>query len=216
MLTATIATLALFAPQGEKWEIKPTLTREAKTIYSVIADVTIDGGPHTAKFTMTSTVGDKDSDGNYGLKIAWDKITVDDGEQPDLPTWELKMDKSGTIQATAGNLTDDYRRMLAPLAFSYPDKAVAVGDKWEAKSGKAEQMTFSYEAKSVEKVKDVDALKISCKFKEGDKGSRGEQTWWVAKDGKILKFDVNMKDWMMAFSDNGPMNLDASFKGSLP
>lgn len=215
MITATIAALSLLGGQAEKWDIKPTLTKDSKTTYAMEIDVTAGPESHTAKFKFTTTTGEKAADETYSTKVLWNAIEVDGNPSEDLPEWGFKIDKQGGILGVSGDLDDSYRRMITPYFFVYPDKGIAAGEKWEAKLGaKKDAFTFKYEAKGIEKVKDEDAMKITGTFKEGEGDMSGDGTWWVGKNGKIVKFDMKIKNWTIPFT-GGPDKLDANVKGAV-
>jgi hypothetical protein len=110
--------------------------------------------------------------------------------------------------------SEDVRRMLAPMLFAYPAKPVGPGDTWEVKAGKGgSETTYSQSVAGIEKVKDVDALKITSKLKEsGSSGLEADGTWWVGKDGKAIKFQLYVKNWYVVMADQ---SFDATITGEL-
>ncbi|HTQ10719.1 MAG TPA: hypothetical protein VMI31_11650 [Fimbriimonadaceae bacterium] len=97
----------------------------------------------------------------------------------------------------------------------YPDKEVKVGDKWtekfKPKDGK--DVTVDYEVVEQTKVGDADALKIKGKLSE-DGPMKGDCTYWIGKDGAMLKFELDLKSWPVPFAGD-PHDFDVKMKGEI-
>jgi hypothetical protein len=213
MMITAFAIVGLLAPQADKWEIKAPYTKDTKLQYALNVDVDMNGETHGARFTMSQSFGDKASD-LTDARIQWFGIDVDDNPQDDLPAWEIKLNAQGAVMSLGSSLEDDYRRMLTPFLFVFPDKAVSVGDKWELKAGPKDALSLTFESKGVEKVMDFDAMKIEEKFKESAGSMVGTGTWWISKTGKPLKFEMKVTDWVAPFTGN-TAPISATIKGTL-
>lgn len=184
---------------------------------SVIAK--IDGSDHEAKFKFSHEVQKFEAGKPFEAKLAWSDLEVDGNEIGEENVFSCTCDARGAITATTSEMGDDVRRMLSPIVFVYPSSSIKMGDKWTfdfkpKKDGDEGMASWSYEVKGSEKVGDVDALKISSKFAEkGTSSMNATGNWWLAKDGRILKFDVDIKSWVVPMA--GPETVNAVIKGEL-
>jgi hypothetical protein len=149
------------------------------------------------------------------VTYAWDKLAVDDHEGDELPGWDCTVGLQGQILKLDGEGDDNFRRMLSPMIFVYPEKPVVIGDKWtvDVKPGdKLPKFTYTYEAKSKEDVDGVNALVVTVKFKEdGDKPINGDGLWWVSKVGKVVKFSLKLSNWVVPMA--GSEVTDVTIRG---
>ena len=89
--------------------------------------------------------------------------------------------------------------------------AIDVGDKWtfEMTPAKADKriMTSSYEVVGTEKLKGIDALKISAKLEEkGENGMSSKGFFWISKEGKPLKYELDVKNWVVPMAGSEPVD----------
>jgi hypothetical protein len=178
------------------------------------------GTEHTATMTMILDIKDGDKDKPLKADVTWKDLLLDGAQAVPDNSWSVVLNGQGAIadsDATEG--ADAIKKMLAPMTFVYPDKPVAVGDTWtntvKAGSDKSdESITVDMKADSLDKVGDVDALKITETLtQKGDGSLKGTGTWWVDKTGKVLKFETKVSNWMVPMA--GDQAMDASFKGSI-
>lgn len=217
MITTFILAAAI-AVTPDAWEIKPNFAEGSKTVIAMNVNASVDGSDHTAKMNVIRTCGATASDKTIKAKFAWDGLEVDGNSmEAGDNSWDVVMTPDGAILSTSGEGGDDIRRMLSATNFIYPSKPVGPGDKWEStvkpnKDKDDRALTWSYEVKGVEKVKDVEALKVSATLTEkGADGMTADGSWWVAKNGSILKFEVKLKKWVVPMSNGGP--IDATISG---
>ena len=220
MLTTIVLAGALLAtPQAEKWDIKAGLAPKATGKWSVSTDVTAGGENHTATMKLVMTVKDAEADKPLKATYEWKDLTVDGSMQIPDDAWDVTLDAMGGItDATGGDGADSVRQMLMPTVFIYPDKPVGVGDTWTDTlkvNGKDDQaMTFEMKADAIEKIGDADVLKVSGSIaQKGADGLNGKSTWWISKEGKVLKFESKVSGWIVPMAGQDPM--DATFKGEL-
>lgn len=199
MFALALATSLVLSPVWQdKWEIKPQFTPKTESTLKVSID--IEGMGSHAEFTAFRTISSSDDKGAKG-KLGWKNITLDGQPVGEDEEFTAVFGLRGNVVSVEHQFGDEMRRMTAPLVFIYPDKPIGVGDKWEftfkpSGDNADKLLTWSYEAKAVEKVKDQDAMKITAKFDEkGSEGMHGSGDYWLAKDGKILKIDLNVKSW---------------------
>lgn len=167
---------------------------------------------HEAKFEFLTTIGAKD--GSFTpATVVWNAIELDGNPSPDLPEWSFRLNGQGAVTGT--DLDDSYRRMISPFFFVYPSKPVAVGDKWEEKTGEKRAFTYQFESKGIERLANDDVMKISGTFKEVGGDMTGDGTWWVAKTGQVKRFESKVKGWTIAFDGGGEVPMDATIKGTL-
>lgn len=202
ILTAMVAGALMAAPVADKWELKPNLEPKAKASWAVKVAAQAPDGDHEAEFTLVREYGAKDGE-TQKATMGWSGLIVDGNELGQELTWDVSVNARAAVVGTIAEEGDDIRRMLSAMTFTYPDKPVGEGDKWSLEirpyTGKDDFMlTYAYEVKGVESVDSVDALKITLKLTEKDQyGMTGEGTWWVGKDGSVLKFEMKMKNWVV-------------------
>jgi hypothetical protein len=208
-----IVAAGAFAPiLMDKWTLKPDMEPKSKTTYAVVVNVEQGGQPHEAKLTMLREVKSADTK-EAKVDVTWKDITLDDQPIGEDRTFPLTATLRGGLTSSAGEFGDDERRMLSPFAFVYPESAVDVGDKWsfENKPTGGTAHTVSYEVKAIEKIGEQDAMKIAFKLDEKeDLGEHAEGTFWVAKSGRVLRWDMKVKNWIVPMA--GPP-MDANIKG---
>ncbi|HVT13381.1 MAG TPA: hypothetical protein VHE55_14030 [Fimbriimonadaceae bacterium] len=206
--------LAAFSLADGGWLLKPPYEAKAKISYKVTVDANVGGQDHEATMKQLFTVDSK-SDKEVKGKGSFSDVTLDgnDLSGQDLPSWDV------TLSATDGSVTAagdsvDYVRMLTPFTFIYPSKEIKVGDKWTTKfkpAKDAKEITIDYEVVEQSKIGDDDVLKIKSKLSE-DGPMKADDTYWIGKDGKVLKFDLDIKGWPAPFT-GGAQDIDAKIKG---
>jgi hypothetical protein len=210
MITAALATLALLSAPADKWEIKPDFTKESKLAYKMTVHVLVNGSEeHDANFTSTTTIKDRAED-HYKSSLLWDNLEVDGQTGREAPTMSYKINKQGVVTGVI-DMEDDYRRMITPLYFAYPETPIGENDKWEVKTGPDGNYKLSFEVKGTEAISGEETLKIVETIKENN-GTFGDGTWWVNKAGVPVKFELKLKAWVVPFA--GPESVDATIKGT--
>lgn len=222
MLTTIVLAGALLAtPQAaDKWDIKAALAPKTTMKWDITTAVVQGGQEHSATWKLVLDSKDPVKDKGLAATISWNELMLDGGQGVPDQTWDVTLSPMGSIaESDASEGVEAIRTMLMPFMFVYPDKAVGVGDTWsdtiKAGTEKADtSMTCEMKAEGMEKVGDVDALKITEKISQkGDAGLNGTGTWWVGKDGKVLKFETKVTGWAVPMA--GPDPMDATFTGTL-
>ena len=206
--TALLAGALMMSPAIEKWDLKPGIAPKAKASLAVIVEAATGDGDHRAEFTVVREIGDPDG-ANHKATYLWKGLTVDGQEVGEDTAWDVTVGPRGAVLATTDMMGDDIRRMLSPMAFVFPEKPVGEGDKWTAEVRPYKDkddflLTYSYEVKGVETLDGSEALKVALTLVEkSTDGMNGEGTWWIGKDGSVLKFEMKVKNWIvpMAGSD---------------
>jgi len=210
----------MLTTHADKWDIKAAFAPKASAKYDLNITVVQGGEDHTAVMkygiTLKDTAKDKPLEGTY----TWTDLMLDGGQAVPDQTWDVTFDTMGGIATTDAQEGEDaIRSMLMPISFIYPDKAVEVGDTWTEtlKAGTTisdRSMTCEMKAEAMEKVGDVDTLKVTEKISQkGDTPLTATGTWWVDKDGKVLKFEVKTTNWYVPMA--GDALMDATFTGTL-
>ena len=209
MLITAIAAAVMFVQSQDAWTLKPSFDpKDPKQVWAINVDAQSQGTTHHAAFQFTRVPKSSTKDKTV-VTYGWEKLAVDDQEGQDIPAWNANVGTQGQILQMEGDVEDDYRRMLSPLVFVYPDKPVNVGDKWEVDvkpTSKGSKLNYQYEANSAETVDGSATLKVTVKLKEeGESPISGTGTWWITRVGKIIKFEVKLGSWIvpMAGSDVG-------------
>lgn len=209
LAAALLATAAL----GQGWLLKAPYAVNSKTIWKVSVKATIGGVEHDVRFKHTLTIASK-SEVEFSGKGSWTGFVFDGNEDPDQDaTWEISFKPDGSI-IRAGK-SSDYATMLAPVLFVYPNKVVQPGDKWRAKfkpSPTDKEILVDYEVAEVGKVGAADALKVTAKF-SGEGPFKGDGTYWLSKDGLLLKYELDLKHWTVPLS--GQSDFDAKVAGEI-
>jgi len=220
LLTTLVLAGALLASprvQAEKWDIKAGLMPSASVSYSISSAVSVGGEEHTATFIYMFETKAAEQDKPLAATLSWKDGTLENGQSFPDTAWDVKLDSHGLITDADGDETS--KKTLMPFVFVYPDNAVAVGDTWsETVKGGSDKddrsMTADMKADSMDKVGDVDVMKVTETLtQKGDDGLKCTGTWWVDKSGKVLKFDVTYSNWEVAMVP-GQM-LDGHMTGSI-
>lgn len=208
------ALLVAAASFADGWMLKAPYEAKAKFTWKVTVNANVGGQDHEATMKQHLSIASK-TDKEIKGSGTWTDLSLDGGEQPgEEPKWDVTFNPNGSV-ASAGEGAD-YARMLVPLAFIYPDKEVKAGDKWSVKykpAKDAKDMTVDFEVVEVGKVGDAEALKVKGKVSE-DGPMKADTIYWIGKDGKLLKFDLDVKGWIVPFAGNN-IELDAKIKGEL-
>jgi len=214
MFIPIIALAFAIQKETDPWDLKPTADPKTKLTWDVKIEAQAGGQDHHAAFKFTRVLKSDDAKKTV-VTFGWDHLEVDDQDGQEVPPWDAVVGARSEILKMDGDTDDSYRRMLAPLLFIYPEKPVAIGDKYtfDAKpSVKGETITYAYEVKKSDTINGSPTLVIGTKFTEaGADGSTGDGTWWLSKTGKIVKFEIKVKNWVVPMAGGGPV--DATLKG---
>jgi hypothetical protein len=219
----TIIALAgalLATPQApDKWDIRAALASKMTTTWSVNADVVDGGESHSAALKVSISFKEPEQDKPQKATYEWKQLVLDGGEElPDF-AWDVTLDPmGGIVDSDHSDGAEAIRLMLMPMTFVYPDKPVGVGDTWtdtlKVGASDANTMTFEMKAEAIEKVGEVDALKVTETLSQkGADALGGKSIWWVGKDGKVLKMEAKISNWAVPM--NGGSLMEATFKANL-
>jgi hypothetical protein len=195
------AAIAVQDPAGAEWGPKPPYKDGETNKYAVkmaIEDPE-SGATVNVEMTATYTVGKKSDKGVEGT-FGWTQLLVDGSEQPD-ETFKTVLKPNGVLKSVDSVYGPGMRRMLLPFYLAYPEKPVQVGGSWTYKDEQtdeteAHKAVFEYTLSGTEQLKSKKAQKVNVKFSEvGPSPLKGEGTYWVGEDGRVLKFEFNVSGW---------------------
>lgn len=210
--------LALFcaaALLADAWDLKPSLSSTSKSTWEVAVDVSENGQDHHATFDLLEAGKEGDASKGQPVHLEIANVLVETNPQPGTAV-DGVVNAQNLLQSTTD--ADANRRMFSPLLFIYPTAPVSVGDTWKADLSPSEKdapkATFEFTAKKVEQVDGADSLQVTSTVKEaGEDGVSADGTWWVDKTGKVLKFKLTMKKWLVVPA--GGQAMDATLTGKL-
>jgi hypothetical protein len=208
MLTAlAIAASIAAGPFIEKVAIKPDLAANSTASWKVTVKTTAPE-EHEATFTLARTLTKVEPAKPIPTTFEWRELTVDGNTLGEDSKWDAVIDERGGVVSSKDG--DEIRMMLAPFVFVYPDKEVDTGDKWTVEPALTDKSAikamYVYEVKGTEKVKDKEAFKVACKMTTAKDGLSSTGTWWVTKEGKVLKFELELKNWTVPMAQSTPFD----------
>ncbi len=200
LIPILLASFALYRPV-DAWTIRPSFDVKApKQAWAIDIEAQSQGQNHHAVFQFTRLVKSA-ADAKTVVTYGWEHLTIDDEQGQEIPAWDAVAGSQGQILKMDGDAEDSIRRMLSPMVFAYPDKPVAVGDKWSVvitPPDKGQTFTYNCEAAAIKDVDGTPTLLVAVKVKEdGPDAITGSGTWWVSKEGKVLKFELKLKTWVV-------------------
>ncbi len=218
LLTTLLAATVLTTPTAQDtWELKAPYAKGYESTHEIKINVTIGGQQIEASFKNAIKVTDGGGDKPWKGTINWVDILASGNPVGDPPAWDSSWQADGSLFSTESEMGDDVRRMLIPFTFVYPGKAVAKGEKWTSEVKpftKTPVVEYKYEVLGAEQQDSKDALKVKVAYKEkADEGLSGESTFWIMKDGKISKFESDVKGWFVPMA--GPERVEAKIVGTL-
>jgi hypothetical protein len=219
---AVVASIAIAcAPGADGWLLKAPYQPKSQFAWDINFKLNFQGSESAVSMRQHLTI-DSATDKEVKGKGGWTEFRMNGKVLPASEFESLTM-----VLSPAGGLLDvgkhgAYARMFAPLMFIYPGKEVKAGDKWTTKfkpgaaSRDAEgikELTYDYEVVGEEKVGDVDALRVKAKLTEAGP-MRGNNVYWLGRDGKVLKFEADLQKWGVFIGGNA-VELDVKLKGDL-
>jgi hypothetical protein len=198
---------------SDSWDIKPLLTSTTKLAWEIAVDATLQGETHSATFDLIEAGREGDAAKGQPVHLEMTNIVVESNSMPGSGT-DAIVDAQNVVQSTTED--DINRRMFSPLLFIYPKGPVSVGDTWKTDFTPASKgvpkIKFEFTAKQTDQVNGSDALQVTSTVKEeGDEGVSADGTWWVDRTGKVLKFKITAKKWVVV--PTGGQTMDATFTG---
>ena len=214
-MIVTLAGAIVSLIQSDAWILRPSSDiRAPAEAWSMLIYSETDGDPHHATFQLRRKTKSADI-----LKtvqtFAWDKLKIDGEEGITPPHWDATVDSHGQILSVDTTKDENVRRMLSPLIFGYPEKAVAVGDKWSVEltaSQNRAKLDYRYSVKSIEKIDGTSCMVVVESITEsGQSPLTGNGTWWLTRVGKVVKFELKLSNWVVAMA--GPEPMDVTIRG---
>ncbi len=216
MRTITALAFLLFAvsmSSAEGWLLKSPYQPHTKMKWKVVTDTTV--SEHAVQSVVTHILKiASDVDGKATGTLDFTDMEINGNKSGfDAPTWDMVFARDGMLTTAGGG--PDCLRQLAPTTFIYPNKEVAVGATWEAtlkfdENGKGAKAKFT--VLEMTKLHEEDVLKVKTTLAE-ESGLHSEGLFWLSKEGMVLKYKVDVKNWTVAGS--GIPSLDAKLTGEL-
>ena len=214
-----IGTLALAPSAIDKWEIKPPYQKD-KT-YKMNVSIEVDAqGEHVSVTLAASLKFTQQDDKGFNANLTWSDIMVNGAPAGMDMDAQCSLDKRGKLLKADSQLGEEFRRQMLPMFFIYPEKPIDAGDKWSDETtknpdGTKYQIKQEFEAKGIEKAEGEDAMKVAVKFTEtGENAMQVSGFYWIAKDGRPLKLDLDVKNWPIPQQGAGASG-DVKIKGTL-
>lgn len=220
MTTILLAAVAIAAQaqttSASGWELKAPYQEKDDLKYAINID--IDAAGNTMRVEMSanykiSKKTDKGFEGSFG----WTNLYVEGEMQPD-ESFSLMLKSNGTLKSVKSDYGDGMRRMLLPFFFSYPEKAVAKDATWTYADTSDEAMDghtakCEYKVVGMDKFRDAEVMKVSVSITEtGPTPMKGSGFYWIGKDGKLVKFDIDVTEWTVPVAGQA---FNAKLKGEL-
>jgi hypothetical protein len=198
-MTQLLLAVALATQPTQDWNLAAPYKEKAADNYKVQIEIFDQG--ETINVEMNAALAtDKKTDKGFEGSFSWTQLIVDGGQQDDM-TFATTLKSDGTLKAVKSDLGDGMRRMLLPFYLSYPGKAVAKDATWTYKDANEDEVdahktSIEYKVVAIEKVKEVDTMKVSVKLTEsGPDPMKVDGFYWVAADGRVLKYELNLTNW---------------------
>ena len=197
MTNLLIAALAL--AQGPAWELKAPYKDNESDKYTVVIKIQDQGQEMAVDMVLERKIAKKTDKGFEGT-FGWTQLFVEGEQQPD-ETFAIVLKPNGVLKSVKSDYGDAMRRMFLPFFLAYPDKSVAKDAAWTYKDEQedeadAHKASVEYKVVGEEKIKDKQAMKVSFTMtEEGPNPMKSSGFFWVAQDGKVLKYELNVTGW---------------------
>lgn len=205
----TLALSLIGAAMAQEYTLKLTPKEGTTSKYKIVIDTKLGDQDVNASGIATDKVIKVEASGNFTVENSMGELNIKLGDQqmtmPGLPTATLTLKANGEVLDAKGDAGVDGFRMARLMAFIYPDKAIKVGDKWSVetkpeKENGASPAKVEYEVIAVEKVGDVELLKVKSVFTETTGGMpvKGTGHFWIAaSDSTLEKAIVEIENLML-------------------
>lgn len=208
LMVASLSALSLAWTQEDSLKANGALytlrvnVKEGETYkYEMTMHIDFGGQPLVFSVTLINKVVKVDSEGNYTVESTQENGLVIFGYQempaPARPPTKATFRPNGSLLKMEGEnnpATGSFGNI------NYPDKPVKVGDKWEHEyqpSKESPKIKAEYEVVGVEKVNEIDTLKIKVKGKSLDESqmpmSFDGHTWVDIKTGMMVRTTMAIK-----------------------
>jgi len=219
LLTAC-ALMSLSAALSQEYTLKLNVKEGDTFKYRMSIEIDFGGQLVFVTTTVTNKVLKVEENGNIQMESASSELTIKFGDQeipqPASPPTKITYKPNGSVAKVEGG--DAMMQQMNASQMVYPEKPVKVGDKWsDTVKHPAGELKIDYEFVGVEKVGEVEALKIkttarTVNGKEGESYSADGFTWIDPKTGMAVKMETRIKGMQV---EGAPMPIDGTLKMEL-
>jgi hypothetical protein len=219
LLTAC-ALMSLSAAIAQEYTLKLNVKEGDTFKYRMSMEIDLGGQSVLATTTITNKVLKVEESGNVQMESALGEMIIKFGDQeipqPAPPATRITYKPNGSVAKVDGG--DAMMQQMNAAQMVYPEKPIKVGDKWsETVKHPAGELKIDYEFVGVEKVGEVEALKIkttarTVNAKEGESYSADGFNWIDPKTGMLIKSELQLKGWQV---EGAPMPIDGMLKMEL-
>jgi len=219
LLTAC-ALMSLSAAFSQEYTLKLNVKEGDTFKYRMSIEIDFGGQLVFVTTTVTNKVLKVEENGNIQMESASSELTIKFGDQeipqPASPPTKITYKPNGSVAKVEGG--DAMMQQMNASQMVYPEKPVKVGDKWsDTVKHPAGELKIDYEFVGVEKVGEVEALKIkttarTVNGKEGESYSADGFTWIDPKTGMAVKMETRIKGMQ---AEGAPMPIDGTLKMEL-
>ncbi len=219
-LLTVCALLSLSAATSQEYTLKLNVKEGDTFKYRMSMEIDFGGMNVLATTTITNKVLKIDTDGNVQMESQSGEMMIKFGDQempqPAPPATKMTFKPNGAVAKVEGG--DDMMQQMNASQMVFPDKPIKVGDKWsETVKNPAGELKIEYELVGVEKVGEMEALKIkvtarTVNGKEGESYSADGFNWVDPKTGMMVKMEARIKGLMV---EGAPAPIDGALKMEL-
>jgi hypothetical protein len=219
-LLMACALMSLSAALSQEYTLKLNVKEGDTFKYRMSIEIDFGGQPVFVTTTVTNKVLKVEENGNIQMESASSELTIKFGDQempqPAPPATRITYKPNGSVAKVEGG--DAMMQQMNASQMVYPEKPVKVGDKWsDTVKHPAGELKIDYEFVGVEKVGEVEALKIkttarTVNGKEGESYSADGFTWIDPKTGMAVKMETRIKGMQ---AEGAPMPIDGTLKMEL-
>jgi len=214
-MTSIILAAALsstLANQG--WKPVAPYAEGSALRYDLKANLDMGGNPTDVEITLEHKTTKK-TDGGFEGTSAFTQVIVN-GNEMDGMSMDVSLSANGVLKSVKSDLGSDMRRMFMAFYFCYPTDAVGDGGTWSFQDAEAtggHKAKFEYTLAGAEDLNGQQVMKVKVVMSEdGSDPMKATGFYWVASDGKIAKFELNIKGWPVPVAGQA---FDATIKGTL-
>lgn len=197
MTTLVLAAALAPAFMNDGWKPAAPYVEGATLSYDLVADLDMGGNPLDVEIKLELKTTKKTDSGFEGTG-GFAKVYVQ-GEEMDGMSLGVTLGTNGLLKSVTSDMGSAMRRMFMAFYFCYPTEPVGEGGKWTVQDETAtdgHKAKFEYTLGGTENVGETATTKVTVAITEdGAEPMKADGTYWVASDGKVMKFELNMKGW---------------------
>jgi len=219
-LLMACALMSLSAALSQEYTLKLNVKEGDTFKYRMTMEIDFGGQLVFVTTTVTNKVLKVEENGNIQMESGSSELVVKFGDQempqPASPATKITFKPNGSVAKVEGG--DAMMQQMNASQMVYPEKPVKVGDKWsDTVKHPAGELKIDYEFVGVEKVGEVEALKIkttarTVNGKEGESYSADGFNWIDPKTGMLVKMEARIKGMQV---EGAPMPIDGTLKMEL-